>query len=170
MELSGIDGKVKAHLYKKASASLCSNVPGQVMTSLMVRGPRPGDASYKSHAAEKRAIFDSLRRRAGLVSAGLDAIPGFSCQPAQGAMYCFPQVTMPAGAVAEAGERGIPVDTLYALSLLERTGICVVSASGFVQKKGRWGFRTTFLPPESELEEAIAQFKEHHEEFCRRYS
>ena len=85
-------------------------------------------------------------------------------------MYCFPQVTMPAGAVAEAGERGIPVDTLYALSLLERTGICVVSGSGFVQKKGRWGFRTTFLPPESELEEAIAQFKEHHEEFCRRYS
>lgn len=170
MELAGIDGKVKEHLYKKASASLCSGVPGQIMTDLMVRGPCPGDASYESHEAEKQAIFDSLRRRARLVGEGLDAIPGFSCQPAQGAMYVFPRVEMPEGAMAAAKELGVPVDALYALSLLEQTGICVVPGSGFAQEEGRWGFRTTFLPPEAEMEEAVAQFREHHEEFCRRYA
>eukprot|EP00568_Trieres_chinensis_P006644 CAMPEP_0183293938 /NCGR_PEP_ID=MMETSP0160_2-20130417/2446_1 /TAXON_ID=2839 ORGANISM="Odontella Sinensis, Strain Grunow 1884" /NCGR_SAMPLE_ID=MMETSP0160_2 /ASSEMBLY_ACC=CAM_ASM_000250 /LENGTH=550 /DNA_ID=CAMNT_0025455153 /DNA_START=149 /DNA_END=1801 /DNA_ORIENTATION=+ len=169
MELVGFDDKVKGHIYKLASSGLCSGVPGQIMTSLMVRGPKPGDVSYKSHEAEKSAIYDSLRKRAKIVSEGLDSIPGFSCQPAQGAMYCFPKVTLPEGAVKAAEEQGMPADTLYALSLLERTGICVVPASGFGQEEGRFGFRTTFLPPEEEMEKAVGLFRTHHEEFCAKY-
>ena len=93
MELVGIDSGVKDQLYKLASASLCSNVPGQIMTSLLVNGPKPGDASYKSHEDEKKAIFESLKRRAAIATEGLNDIPGFSCQQAQGAMYIFPKVT-----------------------------------------------------------------------------
>jgi aspartate/methionine/tyrosine aminotransferase len=122
MELVGIDDGVKDQLYKLASSSLCSNINGQVMTSVMCRGPEPGDESYESYEAEKAAIFDSLKRRAKIVGQGLDSIPGFSCQPAQGAMYCFPKVELPLGAIDAAREQGLPPDTMYAVSLLERTG------------------------------------------------
>lgn len=170
MELTGFDSVVKDQLYKLASASLCSGLNGQCMTSLMCRGPEPGDESYASHEAEKAAIFDSLKRRAKIVEEGLDAIPGFSCQPAQGSMYCFPSVELPEGAIDEARRKGTTPDTLYALSLLEQTGICVVPASGFGQEEGRYGFRTTFLPPEEDMARSVKAMKIHHEEFCARYA
>ena len=47
--------------------------------------------------------------------------------------------------------QGMTPDTLYAVLLLENTGICVVPASGFGQEKGRCGFRTTLLPSEDEM-------------------
>jgi alanine transaminase len=169
MELVGFDEKVMDHLYKLASASLCSPISGQVMVSLMARGPKPGEQSYRSHEAEKSAISESLKRRAKIVSDGLNSIPGFSCQPAQGAMYCFPRVELPEGAVQEARSRGISPDTLYAISLLERTGVCVVPATGFGQEAGRFGFRTTFLPSEEEMARSVELIRQHHEEFCSRY-
>ena len=61
-------------------------------------------------------------------------------------------------------------DTFYCLSLLEEMGICIVPASGFGQKKGRFGFRTTFLPPEDQLLDAIQGFAKHHQIFCDRYT
>jgi aspartate/methionine/tyrosine aminotransferase len=170
MELVGFDEKVKGHIYKLASSSLCSTVSGQVMTSLMVKGPKPGDESYESHESEKKAIFDSLKRRAKLVSEGLDAIPGFSCQPAQGAMYCFPKIKMPLGAIKAAEEEGTTPDALFALSLLEATGIVVVPAAGFGQKDGRYGFRTTFLPSEEEMERCVKDIRSHYEAFCKQYA
>ncbi|KAL3901329.1 MAG: hypothetical protein SGARI_006091 [Bacillariaceae sp.] len=164
MELCGFDGVVRDHF-------LCSTVGGQIMTSIMCRGPEPGDeSSYKSHEAEKKAIFDSLKLRAQIVGKGLDSIPGFSCQPAQGAMYCFPSVQLPQGAIDEAIRLGTSPDTIYAVSLLEHTGICVVPASGFGQKEGRFGFRTTFLPPEEEMAQSVDAIKAHHEEYCSKYS
>eukprot|EP00957_Ditylum_brightwellii_P170891 13007012-Ditylum_brightwellii.AAC.1 len=63
MELVGIDPAVKDQIYKLASSGLCSGLPGQIMMSLMVRGPKPGDVSYESHEKEKAAIFASLKRR-----------------------------------------------------------------------------------------------------------
>jgi alanine transaminase len=136
----------------------------------MCRGPAKGDESYESHEAEKMAIFEGLKRRSKIVSEGLNKIPGFSCQIAQGAMYCFPSVKLPKGAIEQADKNGIAPDTLYAVSLLERTGICVVPASGFGQEPGRFGFRTTFLPPEDEMKRAVEMIAEHHEEFCKQYS
>mmetsp|Transcript_6808 Transcript_6808/g.10765 ORF Transcript_6808/g.10765 Transcript_6808/m.10765 type:complete len:542 (+) Transcript_6808:163-1788(+) len=169
MELVGFDPNVQRHIYKLASLNLCSTVSGQIMTSLMVKGPQPGDESYESHEAEKASILESLKRRAKLVGTELNAIPGFSCQPAQGSMYCFPRVTMPPGAFRTAEELGTTPDTLYATSLLKSTGICVVPASGFGKIKGRYGFRTTFLPPEEEMERCTKMIKEHHEKFCNKY-
>jgi len=169
MELVGIDANVQDQLYKMASSGLCSTVSGQIMTSLMVRGPEPGDESYESHEAEKGAIFESLKRRSRIVSEGLNSIPGFSCRPAQGAMYCFPSVQMPSGAIREAANQGISPDLFYALSLLRKTGICVVPALGFGQKDGRFGFRTTFLPSENEMEKAVELIRDHHQDFWDRF-
>lgn len=102
-------------------------------------GPDPGDECYESHEAEKNEIFESLKRRSKIVSEGLNSIPGFYCRPTDGSMYCFPSVLLPPGAIHEAEKRGIAPDTFYAVSLLQSTGICVVPASGFGQKDGRFG-------------------------------
>ena len=170
MELSNIDPAVVDQLYKLASSSLCSAVPGQIMVSLMVRGPAPEDASYHSHEAEKRAIFESLQRRAQAVSDGFNGIPGFTCQPAAGSMYCFPAVQMPEGAIRQAErEEGVSADTLYCLSLLQATGIVVVPASGFGQREGRYGFRSTFLPSEQEMERVVELIGKHYASFCEKY-
>jgi alanine transaminase len=170
MEMVGIDSNVKDQIYKLASSSLCSTVSGQIMTSLMARGPKPGDESYESHEAEMAAVYESLKRRSKIVSDGLNDIPGFSCQPCQGAMYSFPSVQLPEGAIQAAKDECVSPDTLYCISLLEATGICVVPASGFGQEEGRYGFRTTFLPSEDEMARSVQDIKKHHEDFCTRYS
>jgi len=135
----------------------------------MVRGPEPGDESNESHEKEKNQIYQSLKRRANLVSQGLNSIPGFSCQSAQGAMYCFPSIQLPNGVIQAAKQQNVSPDTIYALDLLECTGICVVPASGFGQREGRFGFRTTFLASEKDMENAIEAMKRHYVEFCDKY-
>jgi alanine transaminase len=170
MELHNIDPDVHAQLYKLASAGLCSGVAGQVMTSLMVRPPVEGDASYDAHAAEEAAILEKLKLNARTMVDGLNAIEGVACNDAEGAMYAFPRIEMPEKAVAAAAAASTSVDNLYALSLLEQTGICVVPASGFGQADGRAGFRTTFLPPADQVERAVALFAEHHADFCAKYA
>lgn len=171
MELVGIDREVHDQLYKLASSFLCCTTNGQIMTSLMVRGPDASSPSYHSHEAEKKAIWESLQRRSGIVSKGFQSIPGFTCQPAIGAMYCFPSIQLPAKLIQQASTSpsSPSPDTTYALSLLERTGICVIPASGFGQREGRSGFRTTFLANESDLIMAMEKIRHHYEEFCREY-
>ncbi|KAL7510056.1 hypothetical protein ACHAXN_006972 [Cyclotella atomus] len=168
VEMVGIPEDVNDCFYKLAASKLCSNAPGQAMVSLMCRGPNKGDVSYESHEREKIALFEGLKQRASMVSDGLNNIPGFACQPATGAMYCFPSVHIPQKAIEVSNEMGISPDTLYALDLLQKKGICVVPASGFGQKAGRFGFRTTFLSPE--MGSVVENIRDHYEEFCRHYA
>jgi aspartate/methionine/tyrosine aminotransferase len=168
MELHHIDPYVQSQLYKLASADLCSGVVGQIMTSLMVRPPKPGSESYELFHNETNAIFDGLKERSAKLVTGLNKIDGISCVPAEGAMYAFPTINVPPKAIEAAKEQGTTPDNLYALSLLEMTGICVVPASGFGQKKGRVGFRTTFLHPDTVR--AVDLFAQHHEKFTKDYS
>lgn len=165
-----MDAAVEGHLYKLASSGLCPNLDGQILMDLMVRGPEPGTDSYDEHMAQKHKIFMGLKEKAKLMTDGLNSIDGFSCQPAQGAMYCFPSIDMPTGGIEAAKAKGMAVDTYYALSLLEQTGICVVPAAGFGQKPGRHGFRTTFLPSIEDMRKALVDIKEHHEDFCARHA
>lgn len=170
MELHNIDPYVQSQMYKLASSGLCSSVNGQIMTSLMVKGPEKGGESYEKFEEEEQNIFESLKRRAKAVVDGLNAIDGIRCKPAEGAMYAFPSIKVPDKALEAAAQEGQSPDTLYALSLLDETGICVVPASGFGQKQGRVGFRTTFLPPEDTLEKAIRELGRHHRLFCDKYT
>lgn len=169
MELHNIDNYVQSQLYKLASSGLCSNVPGQIMTSLMVRPPQPGDESYEQFVQEETEIFEGLKRRSKALVDGLNAVDGIACNPAEGAMYAFPSVTLPPKALEYADKHDMTPDSLYALSLLDETGICVVPASGFGQKEGRVGFRTTFLPPDDRMMPAIELFESHHRHFCKKF-
>lgn len=170
MELIGIHPEAQAEILKLASVCLCSNLGGQVMTDLMVRPPQPGDLSYPLFAKEQQAIFDSLQRKALMLVQGLNQLESVKCQPANGAMYVFPRIFLPAGAIQEAKKQNKSPDTLYCLSLLEHTGISTVPGSGFGQVKGTHHLRMTFLPPEKKLAEAIERFGNHHNLFMEHYS
>jgi alanine transaminase len=168
MELHHIDPYVQSQLYKLASSELCSTVAGQIMTSLMVYPPQPGGESYDLFQRETNTIYEGLKERSQKLVAGLNSIPGISCVNAEAAMYAFPRIEVPQKAIERAKEMGTTPDNLYALSLLQDTGICVVPASGFGQAKGRVGFRTTFLHPDTV--KAVDLFAKHHEKFVKEYS
>jgi len=169
MELVNIHPEAKDQLYKLASVSLCSNLPGQLMTELMVNPPKEGDASYNNYQDEYQGIVESLGRRARKCAEAFNELEGMSCNAAEGAMYLFPRIRLPEGALLEAERRGIPPDTMYSLELLSSTGICVVPGSGFGQEEGTLHFRTTFLPPEDKMDTVIARMSKFHASFMDQY-
>lgn len=161
--------EIRANILKRASISLCSNVQGQVMVGLMVNPPKPGQPSYELYNAEVTGIYDSLKRRAEKVVNTLNDLEGYSCNRSQGAMYAFPRVRLPPKAVAAAIAKGLKPDEFYCLQLLEATGVCVVPGSGFQQAPGTHHFRTTFLPPENQLDHFLSAIKGFHNAFMAQY-
>jgi aspartate/methionine/tyrosine aminotransferase len=146
MEIRNLPAEVVAQITKLQSVSLCSNLPGQVATYVLVRPPRKGEASYELYAKEREGILSALKTRATLLAEGLNRIPGISCAPITGAMYAFPTVTLPAGRN----------DEQYCMALLEETGICVVPGMGFGQEPGTAHFRTTILPPTERMKDVVS--------------
>ena len=51
---------------------------------------------------EKNGVLDGLKAKAELVSGTYNAIEGITCNPIQGAMYCFPRLHLPQKAVQHA--------------------------------------------------------------------
>jgi aspartate/methionine/tyrosine aminotransferase len=96
----------------------------------MVNPPKPGQPSYDLYNAEVSNIFDSLKRRANLLTAEFGAMTNVSCQPIEGALYAFPKVKLPAKAVDAAKAAGVEPDTFYCLKMLEKTGICGLLMGG----------------------------------------
>jgi alanine transaminase len=168
-ELHGFDSALSQQLYKLASVCLCSNTIGQLSTGLMVNPPKEGDASFPRYKAERDETLASLKRRATRLTEALQTLEGVTCNPSDGAMYAFPQITLPEGAVAAAARASVPADELYCMELLKATGIVVVPGSGFGQVDGTWHFRTTFLPPEDEMDAVAGRLKQFHGEFLQRY-
>jgi aspartate/methionine/tyrosine aminotransferase len=170
MELRNVPDDVLAQFVKMQSISLCSNLGGQLATYMMVAPPRAGDDSYELYVRERNAVLAGLKKKAEILSEGINKIPGMSLDLPQGAMYAFVKFELPP-------ERGIDVtimtdeereayvakrDNEYCMSLLEETGICVVPGSGFGQEPGTFHFRTTFLPPQGEIEELVVKLKDFH--------
>jgi len=165
MEICGVDPLVKDELYKLASVGLCPNLNGQITMGLVANPPKEGEESYPLFVQEKEAILASLKRRALKLVEGLNALEGVTCQTAQGAMYAFPKLTMPKKFTDLATAEGKAADAMYAMRLLEATGIVVVPGSGFGQVDGTWHFRTTFLPAEEDIDKVVASMTAFHQAF-----
>lgn len=169
MEIVGMDDEVRFQLKKMMSAKLCSCITGQAMMDCLVSPPQPGDISYDTFIKEKTAVLQSLKDRAKLVAETFNSIEGIKCNEVMGAMYAFPNVSIPKRAQEEAKSRGMPPDSFYALELLEKTGLCVVPGNGFGQRDGTFHFRLTILPPIEVLKPLFERFKVFHQEFMRKY-
>jgi alanine transaminase len=166
-ECANIDEDIIALVYKMVSVGLCPPLAGQVGVDCMVRSPRPGDASYALWKTETDATHAALEQRTKTMAARLNALPGVSCVDSPGALYLFPRIRLPTAAIEAARKAGKEPDTFYALELLDDTGICVVSGSGFGQKEGQYHYRLTCLCPG--VEEYVGALERFHRKFMERY-
>ncbi|KAG5628754.1 hypothetical protein H5410_000471 [Solanum commersonii] len=90
--------------------------------------------------------------------------------PEKGAMYSFPQIQLPPGAIDAAKKLEKDPDVFYCLKLLEATGISTVPGSVLAKKKGEvFHLRTTILPAEEEMPSIMASFKKFNDEFMAQY-
>lgn len=170
MELHNVPDKVLVQLKKLLSINLCSNTVGQVLVSLMMTPPQPGDPSFELYKQERDSTLASLKRRAVKLSEALRGLEGISCTGPHGALYVFPKIDLPPAAIKAADEQGLSPDFLYCKTLLEEAGIVVVPGSGFRQKTGTFHFRTTILPPEETIDEVIESFSVFHKRFMAKYA
>ena len=175
-EFRNIPDDVLSELIKLQSISLCSNVPGQIATYVMVSPPQPGDESYELYVSELNSVYTELKSKADLLGSRINQIKGMSVTIPDGAMYAFvkfelppdPHVDLHTMSSGEKREYEAKRDTDYCLALLEETGICVVPGSGFGQVAGTLHFRMTFLPPRDEIEEVVVKLKKFHEMYCEK--
>ena len=175
-EFRNIPDDVMTEFVKLQSISLCSNLPGQLSTYVMVSPPKPEEESYEIYVREQKAVYTALKTKAELLGEGINKIKGMSVNIPQGAMYAFvkfelppdPGVDIKAMTPGKLKEFEASRDSDYCLALLEETGICVVPGSGFGQVAGTFHFRTTFLPPLEEIQELVQSLKKFHERYCER--
>ncbi|CCM05382.1 uncharacterized protein FIBRA_07598 [Fibroporia radiculosa] len=166
-ECCNISHDVRALLYKMVSVGLCPPLSGQVGVDCLVRPPKAGEPSHSLWKQETDAIHAALAHRTQLMAARLNALPGVSCVDSPGALYLYPKLELPPNAVEAARKLGKDADTLYALELLEATGICVVPGSGFGQKDGEHHYRLTCLCPG--VEEYVGMLENFHTQFLQKY-
>lgn len=168
-ELVNMDPQVKAMFLKMISAKLCPTTLGQAVVECVANPPTPEEPSYQAYEAEKSAVLASLAERAKLVADTFNTVPGMKCNIVQGAMYAFPQISLPKKACEAAAAAGQAPDVFYAFQLLENTGICVVPGTGFGQKPGTHHFRTTILPQPDKLKTMLEKFRVFHADFIKKY-
>jgi len=166
-ECTNISPDVIALLYKMVSVNLCPPLGGQIGVDCLVRPPKEGDASFPLWKEETSTIHDALASRTKIMTERLNALPGMSCAPAMGALYLYPRIELLPGLVKAAGKVGKAPDLLYALELLEETGICAVAGSGFGQKEGEGHFRLTCLC--AGVEEYIGKLEHFHRSLYEKY-
>lgn len=120
-------------------ARLCASHPVQWAIKPALEGANP-------HLAQVSAI---LRRRRDLTVTRLNAIPGWSCVPPQGAFYAFPRF-----------ELGALEDVELVRDMILDYGVVMVHGSGFGQPDMNH-VRIVFLPQEEVLEDAYAKLAEY---------
>lgn len=138
-ELANVQPDVEAEIYKMASVNLCPSVQGQIGVDLLVRPPKQGEPSYALFQEETKAIHETLLNRSRKMASKFNELSGVHCGEAQGALYLFPEITLPKAAVDKAKQESKSPDNFYCLRLLDATGICVVPGSGFGKMPGADG-------------------------------
>ncbi|KAL6846187.1 hypothetical protein ACP4OV_023635 [Aristida adscensionis] len=169
MEISGFGADVKDQIYKVASLTICPNIAGQILISLVMDPPKLGDESFESFEAEKERIFSSFVNRAKTLEEAFSSLEGVSCNKIEGAMYLFPRLHLPSRAIKTAKAEGVSPDRFYAQRLLAATGIAVVPGSGFHQVSGTIHIRCAILPDEDKITAMIPRLKAFHEAFMNEF-
>lgn len=143
------------------------------MTDLMCTPPTSKfnkAETVEKYESEKSALFNSLKKRAEIVSDSLNKMENISCNEVEGAMYAFPRIKFSQKVLDAAKKRNMEPDMFYCLSVLENTGIVMVPGSGFRQRENTHHFRiTTLIMPEDRLTNAMNNLKEYNSHFHAEY-
>jgi len=169
MEITGFGDDVKVQLYKVASVTICPNIAGQILISLVMDPPKIGDESFETFDAEKEKIHSSFLKRAETLAKAFSSLEGVSCNKIEGALYFFPRLHLPKLAIKTAESEGVSPDVFYTHRLLDATGIAVVPGSGFHQASGTIHIRCTILPDEDKIAAMIPRLKSFHESFMNEF-
>jgi aspartate aminotransferase len=94
-------------------------------------------------------MLAEFRARRELVVAGLDALPGVSCQPPSGAFYAFPDVTGTGRSEQQ-----------LATELLEEAGVALLPGTSF-GAGGAGHLRVSFAASRETLTEALDRMRSH---------
>jgi aspartate aminotransferase len=130
-----INGVSKAYAMTGWRIGYCGG-PKEIVTAMgTIQGQSTSNASSISQRAATAALNGSqdcvrqmnkaFKERHDFVVAGLNAIPGISCQPGAGTFYAFANIE---GAMLSLG---IKDDNAFAEYLLVEAGVAVVPGSGF---------------------------------------
>ncbi|RPF72755.1 pyridoxal phosphate-dependent aminotransferase [Aurantiacibacter spongiae] len=149
-----VSGVSKSHAMTGFRIGVATGPAWLVQAMAQLQSNSSGNACAVSQAAAVAAFAGPqdfladwrvvLRRRRDLVTGRLNAIPGLSCRPPEGAFYALVDAT-------PIMDRFAGDDGNLALHLLEN-GVAVVAASAF---GGRDGFRLSFAADEATLAEAL---------------
>jgi aspartate/methionine/tyrosine aminotransferase len=94
------------------------------------------------------AMVEEFRQRRDLLVAGLNTLPGISCQAPQGAFYAFPDVSR------------VPVPSQQlADRLLEEAGVALLAGEGF-GARGEQHLRISYANSRAQLEAALDRMRE----------
>ncbi|QRV84638.1 aminotransferase class I and II protein [Ceratobasidium sp. AG-Ba] len=166
-ELANVPQEITALIYKMVSVGLCPPLSGQIGVDSLVRPPKEGSESYALWKKETDTIHAALAKRSHTMCDRLNGLPGMSCAPSPGALYLFPQLHLTNSAVKAAKDAGMTPDNFYSNALLDETGICAVSGTGFGQKDGEAHFRLTCLC--DGVEEYVGKLEKFHRGFMEKY-
>uniref|UniRef100_A0A3B4APR6 alanine transaminase n=1 Tax=Periophthalmus magnuspinnatus TaxID=409849 RepID=A0A3B4APR6_9GOBI len=111
MELVNIDPRVMHFVDTMLCTDISTPVMGQLALDLMVKPPKPGDASYHTYTEvqPKNTPCEVLNN-----------LPGVSCESAVGGVYLYPCVNVPVAVVTQA-EAG----ALYCDLLMEEQAVLI---------------------------------------------
>jgi len=86
-------------------------------------------------------------------------------------MYGFPRIKFSEKAIQAAEAKGISVDLMYCLDMVNQTGIMTVPGSGFGQAEGTYHFRmTNLVSPTSDMVTTLEGLRKFNEEFHAKYA
>jgi len=154
--VEGTDLSFTDVILKQASVNLCPNTVGQILTYLMVSGPREATGTRRIYEQERQQVLDDLHAKATLIRSFFSEMSGVECFGRIGAMYLFPRLgPLPAGTG----------DFEYCMRLLEETGLCTVNGAGFGQRQGTHHLRIAFLPPRQLIQEVMPRWVEFHNRY-----
>lgn len=106
-------------------------------------------AALATDQAPTRAMCEIFRERHEYLIPALNALPGFSCLPCEGAFYAFPDVSE-----AIAKLEGVEDDTAFTAWLIENPGVAVVPGAAF----GAPGhIRLSYATSMDNLKDAVAR-------------
>ncbi|XP_058495168.1 alanine aminotransferase 2-like isoform X2 [Solea solea] len=159
MEAINLDPDVMHYFDVMLTFDISAPITGQLALDLMVRPPKPGEASYDTYTQEILLTKATLSENAQRAWQVLNDLPGMSCQPAMGGIYLYPSLHLPPEIIEQAKVLQVEADVLFCQMLQQEEGVLVGAGCQCDGDPRRHHLRLCVLVPADTLEEALARLR-----------